>query len=188
MNTFFPSLQLFFDSGLSCTIDGGRLPDAMMGLDPKLRFRLTDITHEEDGRLVKTVLPEKFAGATPSIGILGATMACRTSIAVKHRMSDQKDFHSSVRPQATIVQEHHMVVGLRLEGLKQMSYVWAKVPCNNTNTNEKTWSDVRIAGLRDDAPTPFFGFPQEQTKAGSEVVMVMKGSMIHTEEKKKDLG
>lgn len=190
MNTFFPTLQLFFESGLSCTIDGGRLSDAAVDLDPKLRFRLTDCTHEEDGLLVKTPLPEKFVGPTPSIGILEAVIGQRTSIAVKYVKPKPPEINGLLSPpqlQATIVQEVHMVVGLRLEGMDRMEFVWAKTSFPTTPIADRTWGDVRIAGLRDDIPVPFFGFPQKQTKAGGEAVVVTKKSMVK-EPKKKPFG
>jgi hypothetical protein len=175
MNTFFPTLQLFFQSGRSCTIEGARLSDAEVGLDPMLRFRLTDLTHEEDGRLIRTTLPEKFVGSTPSVAILDATVAWRTSIVVKQDTPKGTSNRPSTGPNAFIIEEQHMVVGLRLQGMKHMAYVWTQAP---TASGHKTWGNMRIAGLRDDVPTPSFGFPRDYTKLGGEVMVVQKESMI----------
>ncbi|KAF2679281.1 hypothetical protein K458DRAFT_117486 [Lentithecium fluviatile CBS 122367] len=178
MNTFFPTLQLFFESGRSCTIEGGQLSNAAVGLDPQLRFRLTDITHEEDGRLIKTTLPEKLVGPSPSIAILEATIACRTSVAVKQTSPEYGQVLSPTQPRADILQEKHMVVGLRLEGMKRMGYLWAREATDTPSSGQKTWGDMRVTGLRDDIPVPFFGFPQKKTKFGGEMAVVEKRSMI----------
>ncbi|KAF1975122.1 hypothetical protein BU23DRAFT_552545 [Bimuria novae-zelandiae CBS 107.79] len=122
MNTFFPTLHLFFESGRSCNIEGTHLPGARVGLDPTLRSRLTDLTHEEDGRLVNTIIPKKLV-PRPSIRILEAKVACRYSIAVKETHQVR-----SGRPVTTIVEEQHVAIGLRLQGMTSMAYVWAKVP------------------------------------------------------------
>lgn len=177
MNTFFPTIHLFFESGLSSIIDGGELPDAVIGLDPNLRFRLTDINYEEDGRLVKSTLPEKFVGPSPSIRILEAKVARRTSVGIKYVR--QKDAFSlpSAHPQATIAHEGHMVVGLRLEGMKELAYVWARIPTATVTIGQRTWGDVRFGGLRDDVPAPFFGFPV-QVKPGDGVTVVSKVSLV----------
>jgi hypothetical protein len=175
MNTFFPTLQLFFQSGRSCTIEGARLSGAVVGLDPMLRFRLTDLTHEEDGRLLRTTLPEKFVGSIPSVAILDATVACRTSIVVKQNPTEGGKHLTSMGPSPSIVEEQHMVVGLRLQGMRHIAYVWTRAP---TASGHSTWGNMRIAGLRDDVPAPSFGFPQEYTKLGGEVMVVQKESMI----------
>ncbi|KAJ4345426.1 uncharacterized protein N0V89_011556 [Didymosphaeria variabile] len=173
MNTFFPALQLFFASGLSCNIEGSQLPDAFVGLDPALRYRLTDLTHEEDGRLTNTIVPKRTAAKAPSILILEATVACRKSIAVKetHQMA-------SARPITTIAQEEHIVVGLRLEGMASMGYIWAKLPQATVKVAGRMWGHVRIAGLKDDVPVPFVRFPQTGVKPGGEATVVLKESMV----------
>ena len=175
LNTFFPTLQLFFKSRRSCTLEGAQRSGAVVGLDPTLRFRLTDLTHEEDGRLVRTMLPEKLVGTSPSIAVLDASAACRTSIGVEQNLAEETQSLSPAPPTASIVEEQHMVVGLRLEGMKHMAYVWTRVP---TASGHRTWGDMRIAGVRDDIPVPFLGFPQRRMKLGGEVVVVRKESMI----------
>ncbi|KAJ4288156.1 hypothetical protein N0V90_012173 [Kalmusia sp. IMI 367209] len=177
--TFFPTLQLFFASGLSCTIDGSELADAFIGLDPTLRHRLTDITHEEDGHLVNTIMAERFAANSSSIGILEATLAGRKSISVKNIQRI-----SSSQPQTAIYHEVHLVVGLRLEGMKNMGYVWARVPRPIVNEGIRVWGHVRVAGLRKDVPVPFVGFPQKHVKPGEGATVVEKGSMINSERSK----
>ncbi|KAF2132775.1 hypothetical protein P153DRAFT_414595 [Dothidotthia symphoricarpi CBS 119687] len=177
MNTFFPSLQLFFESGLSCTVDCGKLPDAILGLDQNLRFRLTDCTHEENGRLTRTTLPEKFARTGAAIEINSAVIAQRTSIAIKpgaHRSDGRLPNTSTV----TIVEEVHTVVGLRLEGMNEMGYIWAKTMTPLEERKDRTWGDVRVGNLKEDVPVPFLGFPQRVTKAGAKAIVVIKKSMI----------
>ncbi|CAO2657066.1 Nn.00g058690.m01.CDS01 [Neocucurbitaria sp. VM-36] len=177
MNTFFPTLQLFFESGLSCTIDGSRLPDATVGLDPRLRFRLTDCTHEEEGHLFKTTLPAKFARSGTGLVIREACIARRVSIAVKPAESVSGSAYSSPSlASTTIIQEHHWVVGLRLEGMSKMGYVWAKVGRRSGN-GDRIWGDVRLAGLRKDVPAPFLGYPEHTMKPGGQVTVVTKESM-----------
>lgn len=175
MNTFFPTLQLFFESGLSCTLDGGSLANAVIGLDPQLRFRLTDCTYEEDGRITKTVRPDKFVGSSAGIAIKEAVIAQRVSIAVS-RLEQAGRLPSSRQPSAKILKEEHIVVGLRLEGMSRMAYIWAKVR-SQSGHDEKTWGDVRIAGLRKDIPYPCFGFPLSVMKPGGQVQQVTKFSL-----------
>ncbi|KAF1840392.1 uncharacterized protein K460DRAFT_389935 [Cucurbitaria berberidis CBS 394.84] len=177
MNTFFPTLQLFFESGLSCTIDGTRLPGATVGLDPRLRFRLTDCTHEEDGCIIRSTLPEKFASSGTGLVIREACIAQRTSIVVKLVESEDRTISSPSPPLATIAQESHTVVGLRLEGMSKMAYIWAKAK-SPSGSKGKTWGDVRIAGLRKDVPAPLLGYPEGTMKPGSQATVVVKESMI----------
>jgi hypothetical protein len=174
MNTFFPAIQLFFASGLSCWIEGSQLPDAFVGLDPALRYRLTDLTHEEGGSLTNTILPKRSAATASSIRILEATVACRKSIAVKatHQVS-------SARQVTTIAQEQHIVVGLRLEGMTSIGYVWARLPRATVGVAGRMWGHVRIAGLRDDIPLPFLRFPQTGVKPGAEARVVLKESLVN---------
>jgi hypothetical protein len=170
MNTFFPTLQLYFAPGRSCTIDGGHLANTNIGLDPELRFWLTECTYEEDGRIFKTLRPDKFAHAGSGIVIREATIARRTSISVKPGQTSGKiPSHSD---QIRIGQEVHMVVGLRLQGMKKMAYVWAK--CRE----HTSWGHVRIAGLRDDIPAPHPGFPLHSVKSGGEIAIVSKKSQM----------
>lgn len=171
MNTFFPCLHLFFENGLSVQIDGSQLPDAVLGLDPELRSRLTDVTHEEEGSLMNTIIPQKLK--VPSIRILVATVACRRSIAVKetHQIL-------SARPVTTIVGEDHAVVGLQLEGMKSIAYIWARLPSTVVPVAGRMWGNVRIGGIRDDIPIPFVGFPEANVKPGQKSAVVLKDSMV----------
>ncbi|KAJ4400553.1 hypothetical protein N0V91_008595 [Didymella pomorum] len=177
LNAFFPTLQLFFDSGLSYTIDCGRLPGAVVGLDPQLLFRMTDCTHEEEGRITKSVIPEKFARSGASIKILEAAIAQRTSVATRPRaprgrlsMADGQDLD--------LVQEIHTVVGLRLNGMIEMGYVWAKTEVPSAQIGGRQWGDMRLAGLRDNVQALFLGLPSGLPKPGGELMVVDMGSMI----------
>jgi hypothetical protein len=176
MNTFFPTLQLFFESGLSCTIDGSRLPDAAVGLDPLLRFRLTDYTYEEDGRIIKTMRPDKFA--QPGLGILikEAVLAQRTSVALRTRPTSNDELPGKSAG-TDVFYETHTVVGLRLQGMSAMAYIWAQVRTPSGRT-DKTWGDVRLAGLRRDVPAPNIGFPMYVIKPGGEMRVVAKESQV----------
>jgi hypothetical protein len=180
MNTFFPTLQLFFASGGSCTLDGGHLLNTNIGLDPELRFRLTDCTHEEDGRIFKTVRPDKFTHAGSGIVIREATIARRTSIAVHPEEMAGKI--SSQPGQAEIREEVHTVVGLRLQGMKKMAYVWAKSQDPRSSGNDTLWGHVRIAGVRHDIPATHLGFPLHHVKPGSEVEIVSKKSRMSSKQ------
>lgn len=152
MNTFFPTIQLYFESGLSCTIDGGLLRGSTVGLDPDLRFRLTDCAHEEQGRAVQGILPEGPGGAGARIRILEAALSQRTSITVKV----DTDRSPSLKMQdRTIVHELHTVIGLRLSGMEGMWYIWAK---SEPTAKGRVWGDVRFAALRNDVPAPSLGF------------------------------
>jgi hypothetical protein len=179
MNTFFPTLQLFFESGLSCTIEGGQLRDASVGFDPDLRFRLTDLTHEENGNVTQSILPEKFPG---SIKILECVVAERKSISIKSVANF--GIYLSTR----IEEEVHMVVGLRLEGMVDMGYIWARANEQPGVTEGRNWGDTTIGGLRDDIPAPFFEFPQMPRKMGRQVSVVSKGSMMSYGRKPADRG
>ncbi|KAF2728922.1 hypothetical protein EJ04DRAFT_448355 [Polyplosphaeria fusca] len=177
MNTFFPALQLFFKSGRSCTIDGGRLRDASVGLDPHLRFRLTDLTHEENGVVEHTVLPEKFRGPAPGIRIVAAEVAQRISIRVQPVMPTYIGCWTSLRPKAEILREMHQVVGLKLEGMQEMAYIWAKTDPSH-HMAERLWGDVEVCGLRADIPRPLVTEPHHDAKSGARVEVVRKKSMI----------
>lgn len=176
MNSLFPTLQLFFESGLSCTIDGNNLPDTTMGLDPLLRFRLTDCTYEEDGRVFKTTRPDKFVRPWTGILIKEVVLAQRTSVVVKSRESTNEQ-PSSQLAGARIGQEVHTVVGLLLEGMSAMAFVWAKTEFSAIG-RARVWGDVRIAGLREDAAAPIFGLPIQAFEPGSAVEVLSKGSQI----------
>lgn len=178
MNTFFATLQLFFESGLSCTIDGARFPDATVGLDPTLRFRLTDCTHEEDGRITRTVIPEKFASSGTGLVIREACITQRISIAVKPGEPEEGAYTSRRRTLAKISRELHTVVGLRMEGMKKMAYVWAKAR-RPTASGDRAWGDVRIAGFRRDIAAPSLGYPERALRPGGQAIVVIKESMIN---------
>jgi hypothetical protein len=176
MNTFFPTLQLFFESGRSCTIDGGSLRGALVGLDPALRFKLTDCAHEEEGRIVNSILPERFAHSGTGLVIQEVIIAQRTSIAVKPAYPpDSKQWTLRDPLQTEITTEVHTVIGLKLRGMDKTAYIWAmaKVPSGG-----RVWGDVRIAGLRDDAPIPSIFFPGNNTKPGAQRAVVIKDSLI----------
>ena len=171
LNTFFPSLHLFFASGHSVHIEGSFLASSLVGLDAPLRHRLTSLTYEENGLLTRTIVPAKFQ-PTPSIRILEATVGVRTSVAVKESARVE-----SSRPLTSIAEETHVVVGLRLQGMQEVGYVWARRPVALVGREESMWGHVRVAGWRGDVPVPVVGFPQEG-KPGARVRVVKKGSMV----------
>jgi hypothetical protein len=176
MNTFFPTLQLFFESGRSCTIDGGQLPDASVGLDPALLFKLTDCTHEEDGCVIKSLLPQRYTSSGTGLVIKEVTVAQRTSIALKPvNPEDAKQWTKPDRPHTRITTEIHTVVGMRLKGMNNMAYIWAKT---NASPATKVWGDVRIAGLRNDVPIPNVWPPERHMKPGAQKTIVVKSSLI----------
>jgi hypothetical protein len=184
LGTFFPTLQLFFESGLSCTFEGGFRQSATVGLDPSLRFRLTDLTHEENGYVSSSTLPQKANGPVKSIRILEAAIAERTSVAVQPLAVDAPKDRPPSRPRAFVGTETHIVVGLRLEGMQKMGYVWAKVD-HPPARNGTTWQDVSVVGLRDDVPAPFFCYPQKRARMGSTVGVVQQESMIRSAKRQK---
>jgi hypothetical protein len=177
MNTFFPALQLFFESGWSCTIDGGRLPNVFVGLDPALRFKLTDCAHEEEGCAVNSILPERFAQSGTGLVIQEAVIARRTSIAIKKPVYPQKGqrwpSQDDLRPRITT--ETHTVVGLKLRGMEKTAYIWAKTKVPSEGS---VWGDVRTNGLRDDVPIPSMFLSAHGTKPGARRVVVIKDSLI----------
>ncbi|KAH9873433.1 hypothetical protein IAQ61_004056 [Plenodomus lingam] len=180
LGTFSPSLQLFFESGLSCMIDAGRATDAMVGLDEDLRLQLENYTHEENGRIIKTPMPKKFEYAAKGLVIREAVIARRTSAAIKfHHPSDPLHVPSSISNSAlaSIVHEQHTVVGLRVDGMSRMAYVWAKVG-SLSKGRDATWAGVGISGIRNDIPVPFLGHPGECMRPGSEATLVVKESLI----------
>lgn len=71
-------------------------------------------------------------------------------------------------------------MGLRLEGMQKMGYVWARVDSPTLSTNSCTWHDVSVVGLRDDVPVPFVGFPRKNAKMGSRIAVVKKESMMNS--------
>lgn len=175
MNTFFPTIQLFFESGLSCTIDGGLSRECIIGLDPVLRFRLTDCAHEEQGRAIQGILPQGFLDTGARIRILEATLSERTSIAVKVDTNRSPSWKMQDRD---IVHEVHTVFGLRLSGMKEMGYIWAKAEAPSLTVQGRLWGDVRLAGLRDDVPAPFLGLAADVRDSAGELRVVEKDSMI----------
>ncbi|KAF2869552.1 hypothetical protein BDV95DRAFT_498177 [Massariosphaeria phaeospora] len=187
LNTFFPTLHLFFESGLSCTIEGGKLRNAKIGLDYDLRFRLENSTHEEEGVLVKSLCAEKFASHAASIGILEAVIARRISVEVTP--CSGPEVNHLLIPAGTrsfIEEDEHLVVGLRLQGMKKLAYVWAKADLSCARNPSEVWGDVRIAGLRDDIPMPFLGFPRDPIKPGGNALVVTKKSLISAKARKRD--
>ncbi|KAH6879111.1 hypothetical protein BKA58DRAFT_378651 [Alternaria rosae] len=176
MNTFFPALQLFFESGSSCTIDCGRFPDASLGLDPALRFRLTDCAHEEEGRVVNSILPRRFAHSGTGLVIQEAVIAQRTSIVFKKLLYPQKVqlWRPGIVVQPKITKEVHTVVGLRLRGMNKTAYIWAKTA---VPSGGRVWGDVRSSGLRDDVPVPILP-SVEEGEPGAQRVVVIKDSLI----------
>jgi hypothetical protein len=178
LDTFFPTLQLFFESGLSCTFEGGYRQSAKVGLDPNLRFRLTDLTHEESGFVSSSTLPQKFRRPAMSIKVVEAAIAERTSIAVQSMAPTCANGRPPSRPQGIMQTETHIVVGLRLEGMEKMGFVWARND-SGAHYRSATWHDVSVVGLRDDVPAPFIGFPQKHARMGSRVGVVTKESMIN---------
>ncbi|KAF2847840.1 hypothetical protein T440DRAFT_500821 [Plenodomus tracheiphilus IPT5] len=179
-NTFFPSLQLFFQSGLSCTIDAVCIPDATTGLDEDLRFRLTDLTHEENGRIIKTRRSAKSAHTAGSLVIREAVIARRTSTAIQFYPPDDKPLVPSSatnKASAKIINEQHIVVGLRIEGMSKMAYVWARVG-DLSKGRGTTWVGVGISKLRYDVPIPFRGDPRPDMKPGSEATVFLKDVSI----------
>ncbi|RAR06795.1 ethyl tert-butyl ether degradation ethd [Stemphylium lycopersici] len=174
MNTFFPTLQLFFESGRSCTIDGSRPPDAEIGLDPALRFKLTDCNYEEQGHVFKSILPNRFQHAGTGLVIQEAVLAERTSIALRPiDPSDAEHWATPDRSQLSILEEAHTVVGLRLKGMNGMAYIWAKA---KDSSGGKAWGHVRIAGIRDDVPIPHVWSPEP--KPGTERTVIVNDSII----------
>ncbi|KAF7674913.1 hypothetical protein GT037_006676 [Alternaria burnsii] len=137
LNTFFPTLHLFFESGRSCVIDGGRLSDAFVGLDPALRFKLTDCAHEEEGRVSNSILPERFSDSGIGLVIQEAVVSQRTSIAVKN----SQQWAPRDPPQFRIVTEMHTVIGLRLRGMNKMAFIWART---KAPSGGRLWGDIRL--------------------------------------------
>ncbi|KAJ4992078.1 hypothetical protein SVAN01_02399 [Stagonosporopsis vannaccii] len=178
LNTFHPILQLFFESGLSCTVDGSQLSGALVGLDPILRYRLTDCAHEEQGQVRKSIMPERFTRSSARIMILEATIARRTSIRVKPARVSAGELLISNAQELVIMQEVHTVIGLRLSGMSRMGCVWAKTEMPVSTTEDRLWGDVRLVGLRDDVPAPILGLPADFLSAAGEVKVVEKGSML----------
>jgi hypothetical protein len=170
MNTFFTTLQLFFASGRSCTIDGSQLPDGILGLDPELRFRLTECTYEEEGCITKSLRPDKFARSFKGIKIREVVVAQRTSVATK-MSTTRRDGQESRLSASVIARDLHTVVGLRLEGMKEIAYVWVRSR-NVVSQNNRVWGDVRIAGLRNDVAPPVLAFPLHTLKPGGRIRVV----------------
>ncbi|KAJ4319469.1 hypothetical protein N0V94_003893 [Neodidymelliopsis sp. IMI 364377] len=179
LNTFFPTLQLFFESGLSSTIDGSQLPSAIVGLDTELRFRLTDCIYEEEGSVKRSMLPAKFRRSGINIEILEATIAQRTSIAVKSTVTS-KPLESRKASDTAVMYEDHTVIGLRLSGMDKMSYIWAKAEAPSKVDERRVWGDVRLTDLRKDVPAPSLGLAADVPGSGGELAVVERGSRIST--------
>ncbi|RMZ66774.1 ethyl tert-butyl ether degradation ethd [Pyrenophora seminiperda CCB06] len=170
MNTFFSAIQIFFESGYSCTIETVQIPEIKIGLDPDLRFKMTDCRHEEDGCVTNSILPPQYTHLGTGLLIEKAHITQRTSMALQT---------SLVEPQLTPIQ--HVVFGIKLKGLDKMAYIWGKVKDATLGT---TWVDVKIGGLRNDVPLPlgYFGM-----KPGAQTRVVVKNSLIGTGHKKRRL-
>lgn len=175
MNTFSSALQLFSESGLSYTIEGGQSPGTIVGLDPGLRFRLTDCPHEEQGQFINSIFPENAMGSGVGIRILGATLATRTSIAVRAYTNEALSPRDRSQD---IIHETHKVFGLRLSGMKETEHVWAKTEMPMDTAARRIWSDVSAAGLTDDVPAPFLGLGSDSRRSRREIQVVKKDSMI----------
>jgi len=183
MNTFFASIQMFFESGLSFTVNCQPLPNVKLGLDPELRFRITDCTHEEDGCITNSILPPKFRHATTGLTIEAAHIAHRTSIALE--MAPAHDAGQPAQPgapPARLVTQKHAVFGLKLKGLKEMSYIWAKA---EGSSREWTWADVSMGELQDDVPVPSAYHLELDDKPGAQRTVVVKNSLIGPTPKRK---
>lgn len=123
------------------------------------------------------MIPEKFARLGASIRVLEAAIAQRTSVAVRSRALRGR-LSTTDSQDLDLVQEIHTVVGLRLSGMTEMGYVWAKTEVSSAQAGSCQWGDMRLAGLRDDVPAPFLGLPSGLPKPGGELMVVDKGSMI----------
>lgn len=133
--------------------------------------------------MTKSPLPAKFAHQAKGLVIREAVVAQRSSIAVKSGPAIQGDMSSSSSscspgPQAAaIISNVHTVVGLRLEGMSDIAYVWAKVD-GPVGGEGAVWGDVRITGLRTDVPAPVLGYTGKAIKPGYRRKVVVKESMI----------
>jgi hypothetical protein len=118
--------------------------------------------------------PDKFAQPVLGIVIKVVVVAQRISVAVTKATFGTVEI---LRPSAgaTVAHETHTVVGLRLEGMTTMAYIWAQVQAAS-GRNDRTWGDVRLAGLRKDVPAPNVGFPMHVIKPGGEMKVVAKES------------
>lgn len=118
-----------------------------------------------------------------------AIIAERTSIAVQSIAptisNGRPSSRPSSRPSADLKTENHIVVGLRLEGMQKMGYVWAKVDAS-APSSANMWHDVSVVRLRDDVPVPFVGFPLKNSRLGSQVDIVTKCSMINARKRKRN--
>ena len=131
--------------------------------------------------MTKTMRPEKFSRSIPGILIKEVVVAQRTSMVMRSaKLESNVQFpHPSM---VALAQETHTVVGLRLEGMSKMAYIWAAARTTSV-CGDKIWGDVRIASLRDDVPSPLSGFPMQTIKAGGEVTLVAKESRIRRKAK-----
>lgn len=117
-------------------------------------------------------------------------IAQRTSIAVRPIAQDHAFTTISVSSRfllpTQIVEESHTVVGIRLDGMNQMAYIWAKNKVAS-HSGVPTWGDIRIAGLREDVPCPLLGFPSRNLNPGEITSVVVKGSLIQRAATKKEM-
>ncbi len=153
------------------------MPGTTVGLDSHLRFHLTDCTHEEQGRLSRGIIRESIKCPVPSIEILEATVARRTSVAVKPTVVTDQSLTSKVEDLG-VVRENHIVIGLRLRGMSEMGYIWVKTEVPYRTAAGRVWGDVRLAGLRDDVPASVLGLAAVYPIARNELQVVEKHSII----------
>lgn len=167
------------------------MADAHVGLDEALRFRLQDCSHEEDGRVVKTTLPERFARAGAELMVQEAVIARRTSmaVAVASELSECPRDSAVATPlgvpssgSAALRSESHVVLGIRIEGMSSMGYVWARIGAQRQSRRQRrhaaAWTGVQLSGLRNDVPVPFLGDPGHALKPGTSEMIVCKQSLI----------
>ena len=59
-----------------------------------------------------------------------------------------------------------------------MAYVSARVPGEEVEVAGRMWGHVRVAGMRNDVPVPFWRFPVTGVRPGQEARVVVKESMV----------
>ena len=122
--------------------------------------------------MLKSPLPKKFVGTDPSIRILEAVIADRVSIGTKP-ISDMGVHHA-----VNIACEAHVVIGLKLEGMSNIGYIWSKVDKGSGDRDATTWRDTTVSCLRNDVPAPLFELFPKHTGKESQIGVVKKESMM----------
>lgn len=181
MNAFFPTLHLFFESGRSCIISSEpclseqkACPNIRVGLDPELKFRLTDCSHQEDGQAIMGTAPAKFSEFQNGLYVQEVAVARRTSVStLPMQVRSSTHLPSPSLPASRIVENEHVVVGLRLKGMSELGYVWAK-----SEVSQVTWIGVQIGDVRTDVPAPALGLPASLMKPGGQMTIFVEESMI----------